>query len=155
MTRTFKFSALALLAVVVLWACGGSTGPKEVGEKFLNAIGSGDYETAKKYATKDAQASLDMMASMAGGEAKGEAAKIEVGDVKEEGDKATVSYKENGTDKTLDLVKEDGNWKANWSKGGGDSPIGDAVDTAVDAAVDSLAADSAAAPAEEAAHEGH
>lgn len=155
MTRTLKFSAIALLAVVVLWACGGANGPKEVGEKFLNAVGSGDYETAKKYATKDAQASLDMMASMSGGE-KGEAAKIEIGEVKEEGDKATLNYKENGTDKTLELVKENGEWKANWSKGGG--AVGDAVEGAVDAAADAVveAVDSAAAPATEEGHtEGH
>ncbi|HEX2901106.1 MAG TPA: hypothetical protein VHS96_15415, partial [Bacteroidia bacterium] len=32
MKRTLKFSAIALLAVVVLWACGGASGPKAVGE---------------------------------------------------------------------------------------------------------------------------
>ena len=157
MTRTLKFSAIALLAVVVLWACGGKSGPKEVGEKFLNAIASSDYETAKKYATKEAQESLTMMASMAGEAPKGEPAKIEIGEVKEEGDKATLSYKENGTDQTLDLVKEEGEWKANWNKMGGATPdagIGEAVEGDVEGAADAVAEDTAAAPAEE-AHEGH
>jgi Domain of unknown function (DUF4878) len=153
MTRTLKFSALALFAVVVLWACGGANGPKQVGEKFLNAIASSDFETAKKYATKDAQASLDMMASMSGGEAKGEPAKIEIGEVKEEGDKATLSYKENGADKTLELVKEGSEWKANWSKGGGSNPVGDAIEGAVEGAVEAVDSAAGAAteqPAEEA-----
>jgi Domain of unknown function (DUF4878) len=150
MTKTLKFSAIALLAVVVLWACGGKGGPKEVAEKFLNAIAAGDYDGASKYATKEAQESLKMMATMGGGE-KGEAAKIEIGDVKEEGDKATVSYKENGTDKTLDMVKEDGEWKANWSKGGGalENAVEGAVDSAIEGATEAL--DSAAGAANEAA----
>ena len=121
MKRTLKFSAVALLAVVVLWACGGASGPKAVGESFLNAFAKGDIEGAKKYATKDAQASLDMMAASAEAK-KANPDKIEIGEVKEEGDKATLSYKENGTDKTLDLVKENGEWKAAWSKGGGAAP---------------------------------
>lgn len=155
MTRTLKFSAIALLAVVVLWACGGKAGAKDVAEKFLSAIAAGDYATAKKYATTEAQASLDMMASMSGGEAKGEPAKIEVGDVKEDGDKATASYKENGADKTLDLVKENGEWKANWSKGGATTPEADApADPAADPAAD-MAGDSAATEEGHEGHEGH
>ena len=153
MTRTLKFSAIALLAVVMLWACGGKGGAKEVAEKFLNAIAASDYDGASKYATKEAQESLKMMASMAGSLPKGEAAKIEVGDVKEEGDKATVSYKENGADKTLDMVKEDGEWKANWSKGGGaETPVEDAVEGAVEGAVEAI---DSAAGAVEGTGEGH
>jgi hypothetical protein len=120
MKRTLKFSAVALLAVLVLWACGGASGPKEVGEKFLAAISKGDVEGAKKFATKDAQASLDMAATTL--EAKKTTPdKIEIGTIKEDGDKATLSYKENGADKTLELMKEGGEWKAAWSKGAGDS----------------------------------
>lgn len=154
MTRTLKFSAIALLAVVVLWACGGKGGAKDVAEKFLNAIAAGDYDGAAKYATKEAQESLKMMASMSGGEAKGEPAKIEIGDVKEEGDKATVSYKENGTAKTLEMVKEEGEWKANWSKGGG--AVENAVEGAVEGAMEGATEphDSTGAATEE-GHEGH
>ena len=123
MKRTLKFSAIALLAVVVLWACGGGANgsAKDVGTSFLNAIAKGDVDGAKKLATKDAQTSLDM-ASATFESKKANPDKIEVGEIKEEGDKATLSYKENGTDKTLDLIKEDGKWKAAWSKGGGSTP---------------------------------
>jgi|GEM_PF-3073892 hypothetical protein len=155
MTRTLKFSAIALLAVVVLWAC-GSNGPKEIGEKFLTAISKGDYETAKQFATEDAKSSLDMMASMEKSLPAGEKkeSKIEIGEVKEEGDKATLSYKEDGTDKTLDLVKVNGEWKANWSKmGGATDSATDALEGAADAV--ETAVDSAAATVEEGHTEGH
>jgi hypothetical protein len=122
MKKTLIFSAVALLAVVVLWACGGASGPKAVGESFLNAMAKGDIEGAKKYATKEAQSSLDMMAGTAEAK-KANPDKIEIGEVKEEGDKATLSYKENGVDKSLNLVKEDGAWKAAWTKGGSDTGL--------------------------------
>jgi hypothetical protein len=124
MKRTLKFSAVALLAVVVLWACGGAAGPKSVGESFLSAMAKGDIEGAKKFASKESQASLEMMAGTSDAK-KANPDKIEVGEVKEEGDKATLSYKENGADKTLNLVKEDGAWKAAWTKGGSDTGLDD------------------------------
>jgi hypothetical protein len=151
MNRTLKFSAIALLAVVVLWACGGAGGAKEVGEKFLTAMAKGDIEGAKKFATKDAQASLDMMAGTADAK-KANPDKIEIGEVKEDGDKATLSYKENGTDKTLDLVKEGGEWKAAWSKGGGSGTglesLGEGLEEAVEEAVEPTDSPAVEAPAE-------
>ena len=147
MKRTLKFSAIALLAVVVLWACGGKGSAKEVGEKFLTAFAKGDIDGAKKFATKDAQASLDMVAGTSEAK-KANPDKIEIGEIKEEGDKATLSYKENGTDKTLELVKEGGEWKAAWTKGGGDTgldKLGDELGDAMEGVLtDSTAADTAA-----------
>ncbi len=150
MKRTLKFSAIALLAVVVLWACGSAGGAKEVGEKFLNAMAKGDIAGAKTFATKDAQASLDMMSGTSDAK-KANPDKIEIGEIKEEGDKATLSYKENGADKTLDLVKEDGQWKAAWTKGGGGAAggleeMGKELEGAMEGAMgtDSTAGDSAA-----------
>lgn len=163
MNRTLKLSALALLAVVVLWACGGASGPKEIGEQFLNAMAKGDIEGAKKFATKDSQTSLDMMA----GNAVTKAAnpdKIELGEVKEEGEKATLNYKENGVDKTLNLQKEDGQWKVAYSKGAGSSDnsldkigedLGKAMEEAVEEAGEELKEAVEDAGHEEGAHEGH
>jgi hypothetical protein len=153
MKKTLIFSAVALLAVVVLWACGGASGPKAVGESFLNAMAKGDIEGAKKYATKEAQSSLDMMAGTAEAK-KANPDKIEIGEVKEDGDKATLSYKENGVDKTLNLVKEDGAWKAAWTKGGGDTgtgldDLGKGLEEAMDSAMTDMPADSG-----ETSHEG-
>lgn len=129
MTRTLKISALAIMGALVLWACGGGAGTsKEVGEKFLKALATGDYSTAKDYATEDSQESLEMLEKMGGGETGGSADDIVVGEVQEEGDKATLAYTEKGVEKTLDLVKEDGSWKAKFSKGGPTEGNGGALD---------------------------
>ena len=144
MNRTFKISLIALAAVMFLWACGGSASPKEVGEKFLNAMANGDIEGAKKFATSDAQTSLDLM------QGNSEAKKtnpdvIVVGDVQEDGDKATLNYTENGKAKTLKLIKEDGQWKAAWEKGAGDDKtldnLGNELGGAMDDAMEELGDD--------------
>lgn len=125
MNRSIKFSLIALAAVMILWACGGAPSAAEVGEKFLNAMAKGDIEGAKKFATKDAQTSLDLMQGNA--DAKKEKPDvIVIGDVKEEGEKATLNYTENGAAKTLKLVKEEGEWKAAWEKGAGN--VGNSLD---------------------------
>lgn len=121
MTKTLKMSALALLGVLVLWACSGS-GPQEIGEKFLNHMNDGEYAEAKKLASKDSQNAIGMLE---GQEAK--KAKLEFGEVKEDGDNATLSYKEDGVEKELKLTKEDGEWKAVFSKGGS-APAGANLD---------------------------
>ena len=115
MKRSFALSVIALVGVMVLWACGGAAGPKAAGENFLNAMAKGDIETAKKYATEDSHQALDMMVAIA----ITKAAKPDVmtyGDVTEDGDKATLKYTENGTDKSLELKKVDGEWKAVYAK---------------------------------------
>lgn len=164
MTKTLKMSALALLGVMVLWACGGNLGPKETGEKFLKAMKSGDFETAKDYATKEAQASLEMMAGMAGagGDNKGNPDDIKVGDVKEDGDNATLAYTDGGKAMTLDLVKEDGKWKAKWEKGGPgdntDNPVNnlkDGLEDAFDGAMEELGDELGGEGDGEESHEGH
>jgi len=48
-----------------------------------------------------------------------EAKEIVVGESEEDGDNAVVHYTEDGSDMTLDLVKEDGNWKVKFDKMGG------------------------------------
>lgn len=135
MTRTLKISAIALLGALVLWACGGgATGPKEVGQAFLEAMAEGDFSTAKDYATEDSKEALDAMASMAemgGGETK--KSEIVIGEVKEDGNTAVLSYTEDGTEKTLNLVKEGEDWKVKYSKGGPtEGSIGGAIDEAVE-----------------------
>jgi hypothetical protein len=149
MKRTLKFSAVALLAVVVLWACGGAAGPKAAGESFLTAMAKGDIEGAKKFASKESQGALEMMAGTSDAK-KANPDKIEIGEVKEEGDKATLSYKENGADKTLNLIKEDGAWKASYTKGAGDTggldDLGKGLEDAMDSATTTV--DSAATEVE-------
>lgn len=138
MTKTLKISAIALLGALVLWACGGADlGAKETAEKFLVALTTGDYGTAKDLATKEAAESIEMVEKM-GGET-GSADDIKVGEVEENGDKAVAHYTEKGEAKTLDLVKVDGKWKANWNKmGGSGSDLGSSLEEGLNDAVEEL-----------------
>lgn len=131
MKRSIVLSVIALVGVMVLWACGGAAGPKAAGESFLNAMAKGDIETAKKFATEDSHSALDMMVASA----ITKAAKPDVmtyGDVKEDGDKATLAYTENGKDKSLELKKVDGEWKAVYAKSTGGATTPDADDSDMD-----------------------
>jgi hypothetical protein len=125
----FSFVAVAFAALTIV-SCGGSkSDPKAVATSFLNARNSMDYETAKKFGTPETGKMIDMMASfssMMPDSMKNEAKKIkvEIKDVKEEGENATVTYSESlkPGDQTLKMVKKEGKWLVNMSKedmGGG------------------------------------
>ena len=116
---------------------------------YLFILRWGDIEGAKKFASKESQGALEMMAGTSDAK-KANPDKIEIGEVKEEGDKATLSYKENGADKTLNLIKEDGAWKASYTKGAGDTggldDLGKGLEDAMDSATTTV--DSAATEVE-------
>jgi hypothetical protein len=114
MKRTLKFSGLAFLTVMILWAC-ASESPKQVAEKFLTAISVGDFEAAKKWATKESHTALDMAAAN-DKDHIAERHKIQIGEETISENKATVVYKDNEDEKVLKLSKEDGKWKAAFSK---------------------------------------
>jgi hypothetical protein len=113
-----------LFAAMAIVSCGGSkSDPKAVATSFLNARNSMDYEGAKKFGTPETAKMIDMMASfssMVPDSMKNESKKIkiEIKDVKEEGDNATVTYSESlkPGDQTLKMVKKDGKWLVNMSK---------------------------------------
>ncbi|HPI54066.1 MAG TPA: DUF4878 domain-containing protein [Chitinophagaceae bacterium] len=111
------------LAAFTFVSCGSKSDPKSVATSFLNARNSLDYETAKKFGTPETGKMIDMMASfssMIPDSMKNESKKIkvEIKDVKEEGDKATVTYSESikPGDQTLNLIKKDGKWLVNMTK---------------------------------------
>jgi hypothetical protein len=108
-------AGLATVLVAALWACGGAGNAKEIGEKFLIAYAQGDIATAKQYATRDAQRTMGLVFGSASIQ-KSNPDKIKIGQLQEDGDMATLAYNENGVDKTLSLLKEDGLWKVAWSK---------------------------------------
>lgn len=101
---------------------------------FLKALQDGDFATAKKYATEKSQEFLgqlgDMYATMEGMDADKETKEIVVSDEMIDGDKATVSYTEDGSSMELTLLKEGGAWKVAFDKetlmgGAMDSMMGD------------------------------
>lgn len=109
--------AVVAIAVITMNACKSSDTPDKVAEKFLNHINKKEFAEAKKMATTESAATIDMLENFSkiGGDQAKEA-KIENLKCKEDGDKATCEYKENGEDKKLDLVKKDGKWLVEMKK---------------------------------------
>lgn len=155
MKNTIKLLGGALVAAVILFtSCGGSgDSPKAVAQKFITALEDKKWDDAAALGTEDTKKAVQMLqsfASMMPQDAKKK--EYEFGEEKVDGDKATVSYKEKGTDKeqTVNLVKQDGKWLVSMSKdemsgGGSSAPEAAPVDSAASVApVDSAAT---AAPA--------
>ena len=127
--KKILLSALAAcLFSLALVSCGGG-GPKDNAEKFLNAFWHSEYDKAGEYATADAKKQLDMLSSFAGmmpdsSKKAFQRIKVDITDVKEEGDNATVTYtvkdpenpSQDAGPQTLKMVKENGKWLAAWNK---------------------------------------
>lgn len=110
----------ALIVILFLFSCSGGDSPKAVAENYLKAIGSYDFEGAKKYGTEDTGKLLDIMigfAKMVPDSTKNEI-NFTILDEKIEGDKAVVIYKEEGQqgEVPLNLMRVDGKWKVNMTK---------------------------------------
>lgn len=117
---------LPLLAVVTLSmslvSCKSSS-PKPVAEKFLNGIMHMNFEEAKSVSdstTKQLLERAESYMAMIPDSIKAQAKEIKVNikEVKEEGDKATVTFNTSKLkeDQTLNLVKADGKWLVKMSK---------------------------------------
>jgi hypothetical protein len=151
MSRTLKITALALLGVVILWACGGGevADPKTSGEKFLKAYLTNDFSGAKDFATKETDEVLDQMSTSADDSKKGDLTKLTVGAFTETGDNGTLAYNYEGKDLVLKMKKEDGKWAADMTKdelsaiNGASNPASDltkGLESAMEGIVDSAAA---------------
>lgn len=133
--KKFLLATAAIFVMAIVFVSCSSNSPKASADKFLTSFWHMDYEAAKTVATEDAKKQLDMMqqiSAMIPDSAKQQAKKIKIDikDVKEEGDNATVTYtvsnEEHKADdagmQTLKMVKQNGKWLAAWSKndmGGG------------------------------------
>jgi hypothetical protein len=116
--RFIKIAAFLLIAF--LTGC-NTNGPKIVAGKFLTAMFKLDFAKAKEFGTDDTNKMLDMMsgfAKMMPDSAKRTEIKFKIINSTEDGDKATVTYKEDGTEReqSVPLVKINGDWKVNIGK---------------------------------------
>ncbi len=101
-----------------------SSDPKAVLMSFFDALAKKDISGAKKLATAESKDMLDMidMGMKMGGDKKDEGkydkSKMEFGDAKIEGDKATVPVKDKTSSETTNftLKKEGGGWKVAFDK---------------------------------------
>ncbi|HNQ61529.1 MAG TPA: DUF4878 domain-containing protein [Bacteroidia bacterium] len=116
--RAFKF--LFLSTLLFLFSCSGGDSPKAVAEKYLKAIGSYDFDAAKKYGTEDTGKLLEMMSGFAKmvPDSTKDDIRFTILEERIEGEKAVVVYKEEGEEAevSLNLLKVEGKWKVNMTK---------------------------------------
>jgi len=156
-----SLAAICVLALAIT-SCNNDS-PKAAADKFLTSLYHMEYAKAKEVATDDTKKLLDMMEQFStylpdSNKQSAQKIKIDIKDVKEEGDKATVTYitSESPNEQKLDMVKQNGKWLVNWSKQDGgnmndipsDEPVMD-DSTAKPPAEGENAEASAAPPAEE------
>lgn len=124
---------------MILFACGAGNSPQKVGEKFLKAMEAGNFSEAKKYATRKAQDQIDQVAGLSNVGASGHPEDIVVGEVEDFGDRATLHYTDGGNKKTLEMIKQDGEWKANWTKAShAGNEVGGMLEDGIDKAFESV-----------------
>jgi delta 1-pyrroline-5-carboxylate dehydrogenase len=119
-------AAAAILCSVILFSgCGSSGGdPKAALTAFFDAMGKKDMEAARKLATADSKAMLDMiemgmkMAKDQKQDDQFDKSRMEFGEAKIDGDKATVPVKDkkSGESTSFSLKKEEGQWKVAFDK---------------------------------------
>ena len=110
---------------LIFYGCNSGGGDaKKVLSQFFEALHNKDITTARKYATADSKSMLDMMdmgmkmAKDSGKDDKFSPADMQYGEVKIEGDKATVPVKntKDGETTNFSLKKEKGEWKVAFDK---------------------------------------
>ncbi len=120
MKNIIHSNGIILFLILGIVACGGSDNPRSIAEKFLKAMSSQDYESAKKYGTEETGKLLDMMSGFTkmSLDSVGKDLSFEILREKIEGDNAVIFYKEGGREGELQLplVKTDGKWKVLLSK---------------------------------------
>lgn len=117
LVAVFAFSA------IYMSSCNSGGGdPKAVLTAFFDAMAKKDIPAARKLATKDSKSMFDLMEAGMKMEnntmedktnEQFDKTKMEIGDAKIDGDKATVAVKETKSGQSINFIlkKEDGSWK--------------------------------------------
>ena len=155
MKKLLAYVSIVLAAAVIMTGCSKNS-PKGVATTFLNGYYHLDYDAAKKVSTEETKNTLNMMQQLSATffpDSMKKAAKdikINIKDVKEEGDKATVTYNTSAvpTDQTLHLVQQKGKWLVQWTKQDQMNGAGGGADS-TGAEPEPAMADSAAGPVAE------
>lgn len=132
--RSFLPLLVAVFALVGIVGCTDNS-PKATAEKFLNDFYHQEYDKARTVSTQKTIDVIDMLEQfsvISTDSAREEAKKIkiEVVDVKEEGDKAVVKYTMSTEpwEHKLNMVKQNGKWLANYTKEDNFSPENEGQD---------------------------
>lgn len=143
------FSILAVLGITVFFSSCSQNSPEPVAKKWLNSFYHLDYETAKTVSTDETKKIIAMFQQLSINSSDSDKAqlkriKVEIKNVKTEGDKSTVTYvtSDNPKEQTIHLVKQNGKWLVQWSKQdqmtgdeNGNGDVQPADSTAVDSAM--------------------
>ncbi|RZJ97711.1 MAG: DUF4878 domain-containing protein, partial [Flavobacterium sp.] len=117
--------ALVLVSGTLLFSCkSGGGDPKSVLADFFSALSKKDMAKARTFATEDSKTMLDMMemgmkmAKDSAEDKKFAESNLTYGEVKIDGDKATVPVTEKTSGETVNYIlkKEKGNWKVAFDK---------------------------------------
>lgn len=123
MKNLFKLSVMAI-AMIALVACGGNEGdkpkeetPEEVAAKFLDYLYKKDYVKAKEISTAKTQEELKAAEQFDTKESDSTKV-VKVTDIKctTQDTTSVCTYKADGEEKTLRLVKQNGKWLSDWRK---------------------------------------
>lgn len=107
---------IAVVVVFAISACKNSEKPEQVAEKFLKHMEKKAYDDAKKLATKESAEAIDQVKNFDFEIKSTKETKIEGMTCKIENEKANCTYKKNGDNNKIDLVKKDGKWLVDYKK---------------------------------------
>ncbi len=118
------FTALLFSSAWIMSCSNAGGDPKTTLSNFFDALSKKDIATARKFATEESKSMLDMMEmgmnmdKSSKDNDKYDKSKMEFGDAKIDGDKATIAVKEKGSGETMNFTmkKEKGTWKVAFDK---------------------------------------
>lgn len=122
MKRILFYSLSVFVMLAALSSCNRNP-EKATAEKFLNGLYHYNYEDAKSVSTEETKRMVDLMAQFSAmmPDSVKQAAKkvkIDVKDVKVDGDKAVATYttSDDAQEKKLNMIKKDDKWLVEYSK---------------------------------------
>lgn len=123
MRKIAIYISIVVLAASTLASCSNNTA-KDVASAWLNAFWHLDYDGARKLSTEDTKtliSTLQQFSKVISDSSKKEMKKItiKIKDVKEDGDKAVVTYTMSDMpekDQVVNLVKTNGQWLVQFTK---------------------------------------
>ncbi|WP_143308865.1 nuclear transport factor 2 family protein [Chitinophaga vietnamensis] len=118
MTNFCRILILAVFSTLLFSSCKKRATPQEVALSFMHAIQDSNFDQARDYATKESQQVIQLYSFFDARRSDAERekirnAKIEVVNMEENGDKASVTILNSSAHQkeVLQLVKEGGQWK--------------------------------------------
>jgi len=122
MKNNLRLFLLIAIAPMMLMGC-NKNNPKDVAQTWLNGFNQMDFEKSIKLSTNDTKNLLSTLEELTAGvsdsgRAELKKIKVTIKDVKEDGDKAMVTYtsSDNPNEQTLSLVRQNYKWLVQFTK---------------------------------------